>query len=45
MVVLRILDNGVGDELPVAEYRLVVVVRREVAVNHLRVVPNPDLGK
>lgn len=45
MVVLRILDDSVGDKLPVAEYRLVVEVRREVAVHHLSVVSNANLGK
>lgn len=43
VVVLRILDNGIGNEFPVAEYRLVVVVRREVTVDHLCVVPNTNL--
>lgn len=43
MIVLGILDDRVGNDLPVAEYRLVVEIRGEVAVHHLRVISYTNL--
>lgn len=43
MVVLRVLDDGVGDHLLVAEDSLVVVIRGQIAVDHLGVVSYADL--
>lgn len=43
VIVLRILDDGIRDQFAVAEDSLVVVVRRQVAVYHLRVIPYAHL--
>lgn len=43
MIVLRVLDDVVANGLLVAEERLVVVVRSQIAVYHLGVIPYPDL--
>lgn len=43
VIVLRVLDDVVADRLLVTEERLVVVVRGQVAVYHLRVISHADL--
>lgn len=43
MVVLRVLNNSIGDEFSVAEYGLVVVVRCQITVDHLRVISYTNL--
>lgn len=43
VIVLRVVDDVVANRLLVAEERLVVVVRGQIAVDHLCMIPHPDL--
>lgn len=43
VIILRIFDDCVGNELLIAKYRLVVVICRQVTVDHLRVISHSDL--
>jgi len=43
MVILRVLDDPVADFPLIAEECLVIVVRRQVTVNHLRMIAHSYL--
>lgn len=45
VVALRVLNDRIGDQLSIAEDGLVVVIRGQVAVHHLRVVSYANLSK